>query len=185
MKKSFIFMFTVFMILGLYAEDVHTKNFDDKKSIEKASKNTIALGLKTGSFVENASVGIGLTSPWFLEKHLAVRMNIDMVLRTSTWRPYLSSSMTFLGGEFMRTANIRLYGGGGPLLLFPCIDGEPVVYFGGQGFAGFEFFLGDDHEGMSYYIEIGGLGGMFSKKHFAGYPTGPKIHSGFRYNFGL
>ncbi len=186
MKKSFVFIITFCILMGLYAE---TSDVDSIKAesteVKSTQKNTISLSFKLGSFKSDYSLGLGLTSPWFFAKSCAVRLNLDVPFRSDTWRPYLTSSLTVLGGSFMQTANIRLYGGGGMILLYPLKQNEKPVMFGGQGFFGFEFFLSKKRSGLSYFIELGGLGGEFSNKTNKAYPTGFMAHTGFRYNFGF
>ena len=69
-----------------------------------------------------------------------------------------------MGGHIMKTANIRLYGGGGALFLFPMKEGEPKAKYGGHGFFGFEYFMDETPVGLSLFTEIGGGNLGFSAK---------------------
>ena len=64
----------------------------------------------------------------------------------------------------MKTANIRLYGGGGAVVLFPMEDGEPTSRISGQGFFRFEYFMTEEPRGFSFFTEMGGGGLGFHAK---------------------
>ena len=80
-----------------------------------------------------------------------------------------------MGGSLMETANIRLYGGGGPAFIFSCNDEKKVLY-GGGGFFGFEFYQSAVPSGFSYFIELGATG-FSSVSSMSGFTA----KTGFRY----
>ncbi len=149
---------------------------------EKDYKNGVGLSLRLGENAKDFSLGLGITSPWFWSNSSAIRLNADLPFRADTWKPYASLSLSWLGGTFMKTADIRLYGGGGPLFIFPIDKSEPTVLIGGQGFFGFEFFVNSEKTGFVYFIELGGSGtGSVGKKAQRRYATGFTAMTGFRY----
>ena len=64
----------------------------------------------------------------------------------------------------MKTANIRLYCGGGADVLFPMKTGEPTYRISGHVFFGFEYFMTEEPTGLSFFTEIGGGGNGFHAK---------------------
>lgn len=113
------------------------------------------------------AVSTAVSSPWLFRNSLGFRVNADYFVpnreRGSTYG-FFALDCAVMGGHLMKTANIRLYGGGGPLFLFPLKTGEPTVKISGQGFFGFEFFMDEKPAGMSLFTEIGGGGGGFHAK---------------------
>ena len=99
---------------------------------------------KTGVGIDYALVGrnnkfgisAALTSPWLIA--------------------FFILDCSVMGGHIMKTANIRLYGGGGALFLFPMKEGEPKAKYGGHGFFGFEYFMDETPVGLSLFTEIAG-----------------------------
>lgn len=172
MKKLFI-VCLLGLAVFLYAENTEQ---------EKDHVNGFGISYKLGEFSKDYSLGIGITSPRFCWNTLAIRLNLDVPFRHSNWKPYLTTGLTILGGNFMKTADIRLYGGGGLILVFPLQKNEAKILIGGQGFFGFEFFINAQKNGFSYFIEIGGSGANAIKnKTNYRYTTGFMAHTGFRY----
>ncbi|WP_024468808.1 hypothetical protein [Treponema pedis] len=120
-----------------------------------------------------------ITAPWFFKNSFSFKTGGGIFFRkTDAWKPYYSLDFYFLGGTLMKTANIRLYGGGGPIFLFPASAGEKPVMFGGAGFFGFEFYMAALPVGSSYFIELGGSGFAASKRLDV---NGFTVKTGFRY----
>lgn len=136
-------------------------------------------------------LGVNLTSPYFAQKQVALRVRVNLLFNehlkntnTTTWAPYSSMSLGFIGvggriGEF-----IWLYGEGGAALLLPSskFSSESTV-FGGYGLFGFEFFM---DKSSNYFIEIGGVGSGATADEIVGNPifaNGLLINVGYRYVF--
>lgn len=64
--------------------------------------------------------------------------------------------LLLMGGTPVYLNLIRIYGGGGPEILFDVGAPSPSPVIGGGGFFGFEFFMNPK---MSFFTEIGGRGG--------------------------
>ena len=120
---------------------------------------------KTGVGIDYALVGrnnkfgisAALTSPWLIANSLGFRANTEYFFPNKENRNgFFVLDCSVMGGHIMKTANIRLYGGGGALFLFPMKDGEPKAKYGGHGFFGFEYFMDETPVGLSLFTEIGG-----------------------------
>lgn len=105
-----------------------------------------------------------VTSPWFFDNSFAFRLNAEYYFPDSEYTyGYPVVDFSIMGGHLMQTANIRLYGGGGPMARFP-LDEEYTVAITGQGFFGFEFFMTQKPVNFSFFTEIGGGGFGFHAK---------------------
>ncbi|MGP1459654.1 MAG: hypothetical protein ACTTKL_10155 [Treponema sp.] len=110
-------------------------------------------------------MSLGVASPWLFHNSLAVRTSASGFFpNEKRSKPYYVLDLALMGGTLMRTANIRLYGGGGPLFVFPAAAGEPTVRITGEGFFGFEFFMGKRPADFSLFAEMGGGGLGFTAK---------------------
>ena len=127
----------------------------------------------TGLAVDYALVGckhdfgisVGVTSPWLFYNKLAVRVDAaGFFPNPQRSRPYYMLNLSLMGGTLMQTANVRLYGGGGPIFVFPAATGEPAVRVNGEGFFGFEFFMAKRSADFSIFTEMGGGGLGFTAK---------------------
>ncbi|AIN94695.1 hypothetical protein HMPREF9727_01615 [Treponema denticola MYR-T] len=134
---------------------------------EQENRDVTGLALEYGLIGRQSDFGISLaiTSPWLFHNAFALHLNADCFFPNSQRRtPYYVLDFSVLGGSLMQTANIRVYGGGGPILIFPVQKNKPKVLVTGQGFFGFEFFMGKSPAGLSFFIEMGGGGFGFTAK---------------------
>lgn len=168
MKK--IFALCLFLCaFGLYAESA-------------SSKDVFGVGLDFALNANGATdfgMSAGITAPWFFGNHFSFKSNGGIFFRKNAdWKTYYQVDFYFMGGSLMESANIRLYGGGGPIFVFPASADEKKVLFGGGGFFGFEFYVASEPTGFSYFIELGGSG-FATKKSFD--INGFTAKTGFRY----
>lgn len=120
-----------------------------------------ALAGRTDDFGMSASI----TSPWLFHNALAARTGAAGFFPNGQRNtPYYIADLALMGGTLMQTANIRLYGGGGALFVFPVAAGEPAMRINGEGFFGFEFFMGKRTADFSLFAEVGGGGLGFTAK---------------------
>ena len=146
------------------------------------------VGFHLGQFQKDFSLGLDLTSPYFVYDRIAIRVkgnlawneHINSILET-TWTSYSNLSIGVVGvggtvGDFM-----RLYGEGGFLFLFPSDEfSSETSEMGGYGLFGFEFFMSPN---MNYYLEVGGVGTGAKADKVVGkpiYSNGLLINVGFR-----
>ena len=144
-------------------------------------------GIAFGAGLLNAGGDLGfqgtVTSPWF-RKGAALRAGAFMqYMKADDWRPYYGFKAGLVGGSFMATADIRLYGEGGFTFLFPSSHFDDHSFaLGGYGHFGFEFFIDRTRTGLAYYIELGsnGIGAKADKL-----PGKPDYVNGFAAAVGL
>ncbi len=190
-KRNFEKMNKMTIVLLLCITPVNTimANEDETTTHSRTTHitgNHISLGFTIQEWDEDLGGGLQLTSPWFLYEKAAVRLSGSVLYKENVdWTPYSVLRLGFLGGSFMRTADIRLYGEGGILLLFPNskFDDDTFV-FGGYGHFGFEFFLAESQNPlMSYIIELGtnGVGAKTNKGDM--YLNGFALSAGLRLYF--
>ncbi|HOT61395.1 MAG TPA: hypothetical protein PLU93_00875 [Treponemataceae bacterium] len=127
------------------------------------------------------------TSPWLLGNHLAFRASGFYHYRVpSDWEPYWGGRLGVVAGSFMSSANVRLYGDAGVLVVAPGDFDDDAVIFGGYGMFGFEFFVADAGRGLAYYLELGANGIPAEAEGEAGSPlylNGFEGTVGLRYYF--
>lgn len=158
------------------------------------NKNPIStgfgVGFQLGQIQDDFGIGINLTSPYFFEDKIAIRLrgnvawneHIDVI--ETTWTPYTNLSIGFIGVGGNLNEYIRLYGEGGIILLFPDNKfSSESMENGGYGLFGFEFFHTPN---INYFIEIGGVGtgANADKIQFKPiYSNGLLINAGLRVTF--
>jgi hypothetical protein len=101
------------------------------------------------------------------------------------WQPFGHWWLSFEGGQRLAGTPLRLYGFGGPILLWlPSPLADDDISIGGQGGFGFEFHFSepDGDAPVSYFIELGGLGTGASASR---YPREPLVANGFLARVGL
>ena len=164
--------------------------FSAKAQEESLSKN-LALGFQLGQYQKDFSLGVNITSPYFIYDKLAFRAKGNYIWNEHpdlngdiTWSSYsnLSVGVVVVAGEI--GDYLRLYGEGGALFIFPSTEfSTRNINVGGFGLFGFEFFM-DPH--ANYYIEIGGVGTGAIADKIPGnpiYSNGLLINVGFRFQF--
>lgn len=157
-----------------------------------AMNNGLALGFHLNQHQNDFGLGVNVTSPYFLENRLAVRLRGDMnwhqhinvSSNNTTWSPYFNFSLGFIGVGGYIGEHIRLYGEGGVIALLPSDDfSNESSHIGGYGLFGFEFFMSPNR---NYFIELGGMGVGATADKIPGepiYSNGFLTNVGYRYQF--
>ena len=158
---------------------------------EKSLSKKIGLGFHLSQNQKDFGLGLNVTSPYFAQKKIAVRLRGNVVWNehlnihnTTTWTPYSNVFLGVLGVAGEIGGFLRLYGEGGTVCLFPSRTFSSEDYkLGGYGIFGFEFFLDNR---SNYFIEIGGIGtGAVADKVSSKpiYSNGLLLNVGFRHQF--
>ena len=146
-------------------------------------------GLQLNHHQQDLGAGLSLTSPYFTNAKMAVRIRGNIMFHEhidggeSTWSVYPSVTAGLIGVAGSIQDFIRLYGEGGVTGLFPSSAfSDDDFVFGGYGLFGFEFYM---KENNNYFIEIGGIGtGARSSADSAPfYSNGLLISTGLRMHF--
>lgn len=148
------------------------------------------LGMQLVEYQNDFGLGLNLTSPLLLNDHLGFRLKGNMMFNQavidgkSDWVPYSNISLGMIGIGGLVSEQIRLYGEGGVIAIFPSGDISTADQeFGGYGLFGFEFFF---YEGGNYFIEIGGVGTGAQADRLETepiYSNGLSLSAGFRFFF--
>jgi hypothetical protein len=150
--------------------------------------NHVAIGYHVNNFAHDYGYGIGLTSPYFALKAMAVRAScnfqwfnyIDKTSGLYAMASYQNIKVGILSSAFILDKGARLYGEmGAAILVCPNTITSTNVSAGGYGLFGFEFFI---HKGFSYFIELGAIG---TKTTADNVPTVPIFSNGFTTSGGL
>jgi len=163
---------------GLHAQDE-----------DRAINNGFGFGMQLSQIQKDFGIGLNLTSPTFANNRIAVRLRGNFMFNENiqdletTWTSYSHLSLGLVGISGYIGNQIRLYGEGGVIGLFPSeeFSAEDLV-LGGYGLFGFEFFM---QKNFNYFIEIGGVGSGASADRIAFdpiYSNGLSISVGFRFN---
>ncbi len=126
------------------------------------SASRISLSFSLQEWGNEFGTGFQITSPWFWHEKTAVKLGGSVLWKQdANWASFYVLRLGLIGGSFMANSDIRLYGEGGFLFLFPAasFDSDPFA-FGGYGHFGFEFFMpkGIASLSSSYFIELGSNG---------------------------
>ncbi|MBX2970627.1 MAG: hypothetical protein KF803_14750 [Cyclobacteriaceae bacterium] len=149
MKKIGISIAMLVLALQMQAQESLNKNF--------------GIGGHVGQHQKDFGIGINITSPYFANQKMAVRLKGSLVWNEhlnsdseTTWSAYSNLSLGFVQSVAEINNSVRLYGEGGLILLFPSGEfSSESIQFGGYGLFGFEFFI-DKH--INYFFEAGGVG---------------------------
>jgi hypothetical protein len=150
MRKRIITIFTLLSLhFGIQAQ-------------ENQLNSGFGIGYQLVQYQHDFGFGVNVVSPYFVNNHLGIRLKANLMFNQnvidglSDWIPYSNISLGFIGVGRRLSENIRLYGEGGLVALFPSnrFSSNDVV-IGGYGLFGFEFFFS---KGGNYFIEIGGIG---------------------------
>lgn len=158
-------------------------------SAQETAPNTgIGLGFHLSQYQNDFGLGVNLTSPYFANDHIAVRLRGNVMWLEhfknieTTWTPYSNFQLGIVGVGGTINNSIRLYGEGGIIGILPDSDfSSSDSEFGGYGLFGFEFFFQEAH---NYFIELGGVGtGAKADKVITQpiYSNGFIINVGYRY----
>ena len=153
--------------------------------------NHFSMGYNLNDFGHDFGVGINITSPYFANKKVAVKISENFQWLNHigadgkyTWTGYNNVRIGMVSGGFMLNNTIRLYGEGGvTFLISPSTITSNTTHAGGYGLFGFEFFINTPKNNLSYFIELGGIGtGAIADKVAASpiYSNGFMSSVGFR-----
>jgi hypothetical protein len=153
-------------------------------SASHMSASRMALSFSLQEWGNEFGTGFQITSPWFWHEKTAVRLGGSALWKQdANWATFYALRLGLVGATFMRNEDIRLYGEGGFLFLFPSasFDSDPFA-FGGYGHFGFEFFMPKAIASLSssYFIELGtnGVGAKTDKGQL--YLNGFSVSTGLR-----
>jgi hypothetical protein len=170
----------IFMpVMEIYAQ----ASTSEPQSKGTARASRISLGLSLQEWGNELGTGLQVTSPWFLHDKVAVRLGGSVLWKVdANWTPYYALRLGLVGGNFMRGGDIRLYGEGGFLFLFPASSFDSDRFaFGGYGHFGFEFFQPSAKGGASsYFIELGSNGTGAKTNVGTTYVNGFSVSTGLR-----
>lgn len=154
---------------------------------ESTLKNGVGLGFQLNQYQNDFGFGLNFTSPLLFNQSMGFRLKGNMMFlqhikdTITTWTSYSNVSLGLIGIGGKVGPNIRLYGEGGLIILFPSSNfSSESMPLGGYGLFGFEFFMSNN---FNYFIEIGGVGiGAVADKvpNKPIYSNGLSIGSGFR-----
>jgi hypothetical protein len=154
---------------------------------EKSINTGIGFGFQLNQFQRDFGLGLNLTSPYFANDKIAIRLRGNLMYNESvqnsitTWVPYSNVSLGIIGVGGKIGDYIRLYGEGGVIGLIPSDKFSTQQFvLGGYGLFGFEFFMNNS---SNYFIEIGGIGTGAREEKIASQPiysNGLLISTGFR-----
>lgn len=177
MKKYIISLVSLFII----SSNIYSQN---------PSKG-FGFGYQLSQYQDDFGFGLNFNSPYFLKDYLSVRLkgnlmyNQNVVNDRTEWIRYYNVSLGLIGVSGYINNQIRLYGEGGLITLFPNqeMSDEEIIY-GGYGLFGFEFFMFNKG---SYFIEIGGVGTAARANQIETSPifsNGITLSTGFRFFIG-
>ena len=188
--KKLILVLGIFMLVDVSI--IKGQDMKEMPGIEEAPKsdraNHVAFGYQVNNFAHDFGYGIGLTSPYFAMKALAIRAScnfqwfnyIDQNTGKYTMAPYENIKVGLVSSSFILDKGARLYGEiGTAILICPNDITSTNISGGGYGLFGFEFFIS---RGFSYFIELGGVG---TKTMADNVPTVPYFSTGFTTSGGL
>lgn len=153
---------------------------------ERLNKN-FGIGGQVGQHQKDFGIGINLTSSYFVNEKMAVRLRGNLVWNEhinssseTTWSSYSNFSLGFVQSVGEINNFVRIYGEGGAIMLFPSTRfSSKSIQFGGYGLFGFEFFF-DKH--LNYFFEAGGVGTGAKADKVA---ANPIYSNGFLINVGI
>jgi hypothetical protein len=148
------------------------------------SASHISLSFSLQEWGNEFGTGFQITSPWFWHEKTAVRLGGSALWKQdANWATFYALRLGLVGATFMRNEDIRLYGEGGFLFLFPSasFDSDPFA-FGGYGHFGFEFFMpkASGPLSSSYFIELGTNGVRAKTNSGQSYLNGFSASTGLR-----
>lgn len=175
---------TISAILLLTAAVAINAQARDSKAAGKPS-----LGFNVSQYQNDFGIGVHFLTPYFFNNSFAVKIggNVQWLQYSNPdarWTPYWNLQLGFRGREFIVEDKISIYGEGGLVILLPNSEFSSRSFqAGGYGLFGFEFMTAS---GLSYFIEMGGIGTGASADKVPGrpiYSNGLMTNVGFRYAF--
>ena len=153
-------------------------------SASHMSASRISLSFSLQEWSNEFGIGLQITSPWFLHEKVAARLGGFVLWKHDVnWATFYALRLGLIGANFMANSDIRLYGEGGFLFLFPNSSFDSDLFaFGGYGHFGFEFFLPmvNIPASSSYFIELGSNGTGAKTNSGQSYLNGFSISTGLR-----
>jgi hypothetical protein len=145
-----------------------------------ATNEGFSVGWSVHRFQDDFAIGASISTPSMVARTLRITAGGGVAwyphARTSggdeTWKTYGHTRLVLEAGRRIQDTPLRLYGFGGPTLLFVDNLSTDQVSAGGVGGFGFEFFMpkaGRDGP-VSYRIELGGIGTSGRADRQAGAP---------------
>jgi len=137
-------------------------------TLDEDSQDTpsrFAVGFDVDSYSNNFGGGITLFSPHFFNDHMWIQFTGDIAwvqgvangTTLTTWSPYGLFKLGLMAGRFLENTPIRIYGGGGIVLVTLANNVSNSSAVGGYGVAGVEFLVNRDRS-KALFIELGGMG---------------------------
>lgn len=172
MKKTGLSIVIALLALQIQAQSLN-KNF--------------GIGGQVGQHQNDFGIGLNVTTPYFANKKMAVRLKGNLVWNEhlnsnseTTWSSYSNLSLGFVQSVGEINNFVRIYGEGGAILLFPSSEfSSKSIQFGGYGLFGFEFFF---NKHLNYFFEAGGVGTGAKADKIVGNPI---YSNGFLINVGV
>lgn len=154
-----------------------------------------AVGYTLHRFQDDFATGGAVTTPLFAGQRLRLTLGGGAAWSPHAvtddgdqdWATYGEARLVLEGGARAEGSPVRLYGFGGPLLLFlPSRIADDALALGGIGGFGFEYyFMHGGHDGpVSYFTELGGAGTGARADNLPGRPllaNGFSVTVGFRW----
>jgi hypothetical protein len=154
---------------------------------EEMNNNKFEMGFQLNQYQNDFGLGLNLTSPYFTHDFMAVRLRGNFMFNEhvknneTIWTPYSNISLGLVGVAGKVGDDIKLYGEGGIIGLFPSGDFSSKRFLlGGYGLFGYEFHM---NSSSNYFIEIGGVGTNAKADKIMNkpiYSNGLLISTGFR-----
>ena len=185
-------VFIAFIVLTtITSSSFATENVDNNNNNNKV--NNFSIGWNISSFSNNYGLGIDIVSPRFLDGKLHVALSTDYAwvqgitltnTTQTTWTPFTMLRLGIYSDHLFPNLPLRMYGGGGPLLLIASPSlASTATLGGGFGLVGLEFFL-HPRNVHAMFLEFGGMGTGAAANKLVGkpvYANGFTISWGFRH----
>lgn len=154
---------------------------------QESLNKKFGIGGQVGQHQKDFGIGLHITSPYFANQKMAVRLKGNLIWNEhldsnaeTSWSSYSNLSLGFVQSVAEINNFVRLYGEAGTILLFPSSKfSSESLQLGGYGVFGFEFFI-DEH--INYFFEAGGVGTGAKADKIVGKPI---YSNGFLTNVGV
>ena len=174
------------VVFLVYAIMPSTKAYSQDSQFGEApvSASHISLSFSLQEWGNEFGTSFQITSPWFWHEKTALRLGGSVLWKQdANWATFYALRLGLVGGSFMANSDIRLYGEGGFLFLFPAASFDSDRFaFGGYGHFGFEFFMPKTNASLSssYFIELGSNGVGAKTNSGQSYLNGFSVSTGLR-----
>lgn len=182
-----------FIELGRDAQDPGKQSPDSEENdatgnagVEPAIPDKLGITFNISQYQKDFGIGLNIISPYFIGRSIAMRAGVN-VQWLETFNGTETNLITYRhirlgtrGRSFLVNHNISVYGEGGVQIIVPGRDlSSKGVAIGGYGLFGFDFRIS---QRISYFIELGGLGGGATADKIINKPI---YSSGFLTNVGM